>query len=242
MFNKIISSLWKAWFVFLMFLTALILPFLLLLSPILPFKANRYLAWLVASNWGRITVRTTGSRVIFEGRELLPKHSQLCFMGNHQGFFDIPAFLGYLGRPVGFIAKQELFKVPVLSQWMRQLPCVFIDKKTPRETIVSFQHSAEIIKKGCPIVIFPEGGRSFSDTMADFHLGSLKLPQMAGATIVPFAIKGTWRIYEIDKGIHPVTIRIRILPPITPQDPIYNDKTALLKHLEDLIRKNVEEM
>jgi len=192
--------------------------------------------------WARTTLLSTGSRVAVEGSENLPDHRNICFVSNHQGMFDIPLVLGFVGIPSGFIAKQELFKVTVLSHWMREIPCVFIDRGSARKAIESFQTSAEVIKSGHPMVIFPEGTRSKGDKMGDFHQGSLKLPAMAGATIVPLAIKGSWRVYEIDKNIHPVPLKLRILPAITPEDPIYNEKHNLTEHLHQLIESNLDQM
>ncbi|MGB3939685.1 MAG: lysophospholipid acyltransferase family protein, partial [Candidatus Cloacimonas acidaminovorans] len=96
-------------------------------------------------------------------------------------------------------------------------------------------------KKGNPMVIFPEGTRSRSDKIGNFHLGSLKLPIMAEATIVPLAIKGSWRIYEIDKRIHPATVYLKILPPIKPTDDIYKDKQKLSTYLHSQISQALEE-
>ncbi|MDD4309889.1 MAG: lysophospholipid acyltransferase family protein, partial [Candidatus Cloacimonetes bacterium] len=93
-----------------------------------------------------------------------------------------------------------------------------------------------------PMVIFPEGTRSRSDNMGEFHLGSLKLPSMANATIVPLVIKGSWRIFEIDKKIHKTTLSMRILSPILPDDLLYKDKHALSIHLHDLISENLISM
>ncbi len=217
-------------------------PFVMFIKLFLSRQAYRRLIHRLAAWWARMTLRFTGSRVSVGGRELIPSGQPLCFVGNHQGMFDIPAFLGHVGRPAGFIAKQELFKVPVISLWMKQIPCVFIDRKSSRKARESFQHSVALIQSGHPLVIFPEGTRSRSDHLGQFRPGALKLPLLAGATIVPFAIKGSWRVFEIDKRIHKTTIQLRFLPPIPPEDPIYKDKQALPEHLHELIRTALERM
>jgi 1-acyl-sn-glycerol-3-phosphate acyltransferase len=240
--NWILSVMWKVFFILFMFICLLALPLFLILKLFLSPRRYRRAAYWAGKVWGKVTVFSTGSRVIIEGRENIPQGVNLCFMGNHQGFFDIPCFLGFTGRPVGFIAKQELFNVPVLGQWMREIGCVFIDRKSPRKAIETFRTSAQLIRSGHPLVIFPEGTRSKSDSIGEFHTGSLKLASMADAVIVPFAIKGTWRIYEIDKNIHPIQVRICILPPIMPNDPDYNDKHVLADKLARQIRNTFESM
>ncbi len=236
------TLLWKLFFFSFMFFCMLAYVFFILLKPILP--AQVYQKWVqkVVRFWARTTLLSTGSTVSVSGMENLPDHRNICFISNHQGMFDIPMVLGFIGIPTGFIAKQELFKIPVLSHWMREMPCVFIDRSSARKAIESFAASAEVIKAGHPMVIFPEGTRSRSDKMGDFHLGSFKLPAMAGATIVPMAIKGSWRMMEIDKKIHKVQVKMRILPPIEPNDPLCKDKHALSNHLHSLISENLAEM
>ncbi|MDD4310452.1 MAG: lysophospholipid acyltransferase family protein, partial [Candidatus Cloacimonetes bacterium] len=199
------TLLWKIFFIlFMLFCLLAYLLFVILKLILPPAKYHAGVQWVVRF-WARTTLLSTGSTVNVEGKENLPQHSNICFVSNHQGMFDIPLVLGFIGISTGFIAKQELFKIPVLSHWMREIPCVFIDRGSARKAMDSFHKSAEVIKAGHPMVIFPEGTRSRSDNMGEFHLGSLKLPSMANATIVPSVIKGSWSIFEIDKKIHKTT-------------------------------------
>jgi 1-acyl-sn-glycerol-3-phosphate acyltransferase len=161
MLAKIKTYLWYALLIFFMLLCLFALPVYLLGKWLLP--PQRYLKMTLFARyfWGRVVVRSTGSKVSFEGLENIPtsttrQHSvdsdspslRLCYVGNHQSYFDIPAFLGWSGQPVGFIAKQELLRVPILSQWMRIINCVFIDRSNPRSAIESFKESAKVINAG----------------------------------------------------------------------------------------------
>lgn len=236
------TILWKTFFLLFMFLCLIAYLIFALLKLITPKKIYHGLVQKVVRFWARTTLLSTGSSVQVDGSENLPENRNICFISNHQGMFDIPLVLGFVGVPTGFIAKQELFKIPVLSHWMREIPCVFIDRGSARKAIESFAASAEVIKAGHPMVIFPEGTRSRSDKLGEFHQGSLKLPGMAGATIVPLAIKGSWRVFEIDKKIHAEKLKLRILPAITPDSDIYRDKRILSEHLHQLIETTLNEM
>ncbi|HNU53672.1 MAG TPA: lysophospholipid acyltransferase family protein [Candidatus Syntrophosphaera sp.] len=235
MFNKLTSILWKVFFVIMMLLLFIFLLFHLVSKLFLSPRRYRRLTWQVARVWGWFTMVSTGTRVKVSGRENIPLEGPICFMGNHQSYFDIPTLLGFAGCPMGFIAKQELARVPVLKQWMVQLPSFFLDRDNARQAIKVFQAAAKVMKEGHPMVIFPEGLRAERGKVADFHLGSLKLAQMAGATIVPFALDGTWRMLEIDGNIHAARVNFTILPPVRPGDPIYDDKIALAAHLKSSI-------
>lgn len=236
------SLLWKMFFITFMLGCMLAYLVFIVLKLFLPPKTYHNWVQKVVRFWARTTLLTTGSTVSVEGQENLPEHRNICFISNHQGMFDIPLVLGFTGIPCGFIAKQELFKIPALSHWMREIPCVFIDRGSARKAMESFQRSAEVIKAGHPMVIFPEGTRSRSDIMGEFHVGSLKLPAMANATIVPMVIKGSWRIMEMDKKLHKTHLKMRILPPIEPDDPLCKDKHELSEHLHKLIATNLSEM
>ena len=240
MLNKITSLLWKILFIIVMLITLFCLPFKLLTKLFLSPGNYHRQTWQFGRVWGWITLITTGSRVELVGSENIPTSGPVCFMGNHQSYFDIPALLGFVGSPMGFIAKQELAKVPVLSQWMTQLPSFFLDRDNARQAVKVFKEAAQVIREGQAMVIFPEGLRGERGKVTDFHLGSFKLPQMAGAVIVPFAIDGTWRIMEIDGNIHAVKVKITILPPVRPEDPLYSDKIALANHLRSSIEACLE--
>jgi 1-acyl-sn-glycerol-3-phosphate acyltransferase len=235
------SLLWELLFCLSFLILLVIYIIYIVLKLILPRRVSRSILQGIAKFWAKIVILSTGSKVTVTGKENLPSSGNICFVSNHQGLFDIPLILGFSGIHTGFVAKRELFKIPVLSQWMKEIPCTFIDRRNPRKAIQTFQKSAELIKKGNPMVIFPEGTRSRSDKIGNFHLGSLKLPIMAEATIVPLAIKGSWRIYEIDKRIHSATVYLKILPPIKPTDDIYKDKQKLSTYLHSQISQALEE-
>ncbi len=235
------SLLWELLFCLSFLILLVIYIIYIVLKLILPRRVSRSILQGIAKFWAKIVILSTGSKVTVTGKENLPSSGNICFVSNHQGLFDIPLILGFSGIHTGFVAKRELFKIPVLSQWMKEIPCTFIDRRNPRKAIQTFQKSAELIKKGNPMVIFPEGTRSRSDKIGDFHLGSLKLPVMAEATIVPLAIKGSWQIYEKNKKIRSATVYLKILPPIEPKDDIYKNKHKLADYLHSRISQALEE-
>ncbi len=235
------SLLWEALFCLLFLLWMLLYILYIVTKLFLPRKISRRFMQLVVGFWAKTTILSTGSKVKVSGKEYLPAGGNICFVSNHQGLFDIPLILGFLEIHPGFIAKRELFKIPILSQWMREMPCTFIDRRNPRKAMQTIKKSAELIKKGNPMVIFPEGTRSKSNQIGDFHLGSLKLPVMAEATIVPLAIKGSWQIFEKDNKIRPATVYLNILPPVKPEDEIYKDQRKLAAFLRSSISQALEE-
>src|SRR5699024_1808110 len=99
--------------------------------------------------------------------------------------------MGYLGVPHGFIAKVELTKFPIVSQWMKEMKCIFMDRSDRRQSLQSIKEGINILKNGHSMVIFPEGTRSKSDAMGEFKAGSMTLATKSGVPIVPITISGS---------------------------------------------------
>lgn len=186
--------------------------------------------------WARyVFEKVTRSTVEVTGLEKIPQDRAVVFIGNHQGNMDIPLLFGYINKPMTFVAKAELGKIPLLSDWMKLLQCTFIERKSPRKSIQAIHDAAEGVKKGYSQVIFPEGTRSKGGPHHEFKAGSFKLAFMSGAPIVPVTIDGTWRIYEgqkkVKKGQH---VRLIIHDPI--------ETAGLSKEEQSKIHERVEKI
>jgi len=165
--------------------------------------------------WAKYMFKICKATVDVKGLENLPKDRAVVFIGNHQGNMDIPLLFGFIPKPMTFVAKAELGKIPLLADWMRMLQCTFIERKSPRKSMQAIHDAAAGVGKGYSQVIFPEGTRSKGGPHHEFKAGSFKLAFMSKAPIVPVTIDGTWKIYEankkITKGCH---VTLEIHPPI----------------------------
>ena len=189
----------------------------------------------VTGFWARNIIFMTGSRIKVSGRENLPDSDEICLIGNHQGYMDIPVVLGYVPRRTGFIAKKELRKVPVLNLWMIALNCIFIDRKNARKSLTGIHRGISRIREGSTLAIFPEGTRSRGPCMNPFKTGNLKLIARAGVTIVPLTINGTYRVFEEKHRIHSSAITLHIHPAIPTSRLSEQQQAALPETLQQLI-------
>jgi 1-acyl-sn-glycerol-3-phosphate acyltransferase len=171
-----------------------------------------------ARKWARDLVKAAGAKVVVHGSENVPTDRPILFVGNHQSDFDIPIYLGYIPQPKGFIAKIELTKIPIVSTWMKKMHCLFLDRKNLRQSVLVMRQAVEFLKSGYSLVIFPEGTRSRSMSMADFKRGSLSIAQKANVPIVPVTIVGSYKLLEVNKGfiITPAEVEVHISEPIYP--------------------------
>lgn len=173
----------------------------------------RYAHW-----WGKVVLKATGSKVTVRGLENVPS-GPVVFMGNHLGIFDVMLLLGQIDKPIAFIAKKELAKIPIISSLMGHVGCLYLDRQDVRQAARTFSQAIRQIRQGLSMVIFPEGTRSQTGQIAEFKSGSMKLAIKAGVPIVPLRIEGTGRVFENNgHRIGPSQISLTVLPPVLPGD------------------------
>lgn len=166
--------------------------------------------------WGRGCLFLAGVTLKVEGTEHLPRHGAVVFMANHQSNFDIPAL--FAGLPVQFrwIAKIELFRIPLFGLVMHRTGYIPVDRSDRKKSLESLKEGARRIANGTSVVIFPEGTRSDDGNLLPFKKGGFTLAEQAGVPIVPVAIVGSGRIMAKHRRIiTPGTIRVIIFPPLT---------------------------
>lgn len=225
---------------FLFFLVLVSLVVVILPHYILKLLGLKRAARSLMKSLGRLTHRlailATGSRVELRGFDNLPEDAgRLCFISNHQSYFDILLIIGYMPVVPGFVAKKEIKRVPLLNLWTMALGSVFIDRKNFRSAIESIKLGVRHIKAGRPLLIFPEGTRSRSGTMGTFKAGSFKLAFDSDAVIVPLTVNNTYKIFEDDGKINGADITLTVHPPVETAGLGKDEKKALVGELEKII-------
>lgn len=217
-------------------LSMVFLPGIWILS-LLPFKkAEKNYLIAICSLWARLIYAVAGVKVVLRGRANIPSHDRICFISNHQSYADIPLFIGFLGRRIGFITKRELIKVPILSLWMKSLHCIFIDRGQGRQALRSIDQGMEQIERGESMVIFPEGTRGKDGKMKPFKAGGILMVARRKVSLVPVTIDGLYRAYELTKRITPCTVTMTFHPPIEGGDFSREEQKALPRRIEAQVR------
>jgi 1-acyl-sn-glycerol-3-phosphate acyltransferase len=167
----------------------------------------------IVQKWVISQVKWSGSRFHIKGMENLPKNKPVVYVANHQSIFDIGVFLGYMPWPKGFMAKVEILKLPIIRSWMKEIKCVFLDRKDIKKSAQAIMDGVNHLKNGHSMVIFPEGTRSRGKAPNPFKGGSFKLPVRAKVPIVPVTIDGTFRACEANNyWIKPADIYVTVHP------------------------------
>ena len=161
-------------------------------------------------------LKLTGGSYVLKGAENLPTEGNVLYVANHQSYMDIPAVMAAIERPIGFILKDDLTKIPFFDKWIEQMQCVPIARGEARKALEAILKAAKILKTGHNIVLYPEGTRSKDGTLLPFKAGSLKAAQRGNAMIVPMAIDGACDV--MPRGsfiIYPKQITVTVFPPIS---------------------------
>ena len=195
---------------------------------------------ILTGAWARHVLWVVGARVTVRSEGPAPRERVLCVVSNHQGFADIPVAVGYVPRKVGFIAKQELTRLPVLSWWMRAMDCVFLKRTSAQHALRVIRRAVERMKGGRSMIVFPEGTRSRSRRMRSFKAGSMKLPKDAGAAVLPVTIDGTYRVFEEEGRIKPTEVSVT-LHPVVPAETVGSlSRRELAELLQQRIARPLE--
>lgn len=169
-----------------------------------------------ASRMARQIVRLTGSRITIKGAENIPKSGATLFVANHQSYMDIPVMMSVIERPVGFVAKEELGRIPFFAQWIVYMKCVLITRGDTRKALVAILQAAKLLQQGHSLVLYPEGTRSIDGSLGEFKAGSLKAAQKGKAIVVPVAIDGARNIMPRNGfWMYKSDVTVTILPAIS---------------------------
>jgi 1-acyl-sn-glycerol-3-phosphate acyltransferase len=141
--------------------------------------------------WARMILRTSRVRLRVIGLENIKRGTPYVLCVNHQSHMDIPIVLAAMPFQFRFAAKKELFRYAFLGWHLRRSGHVPIDRDNPRAAVKSLREAAETIRKGTPVVIFPEGGTSLDGRILPFKGGGFMLATKSEAAAVPITIRGS---------------------------------------------------
>lgn len=192
-------------------------------------------------NFARRCLKVAGTKVEIEGLENIPEEATLTVY-NHQSLFDAFILIACIPNTTCMVAKKELEKVPLISDWMRAGHCLFIDRSSPRAGMQVIHKGVEHLKNGINVTIAPEGTRNYGKELHEFKGGAFIMATKAEAPILPVIIDGTHKIYEANGNrIKPAAVKVRILPPIPTKGMSRPEQKALPEQIRTLIQTTLKE-
>lgn len=179
----------------------------------LPDPLNRNIVWRVCQTmWGLFC--GVWFRFRTQGLDRMPAGGGGLLLINHQSYLD-PLMVGLpLRRPVSFLARDSLFKVPVVGWILRNTYVMPINREAASTS--SLREAIRRLQHGFLVGIFPEGTRSATGEIGELRPGFLALLRRAKVPVFPVGIAGTYQ--ALPRGawfLRPVKIQIVYGDPIT---------------------------
>lgn len=160
------------------------------------FSRTGNIVHLIARIWGRGILLVSRIRVTVQGLAHIEPLRSYIYMSNHQSNFDIPVLLAHLPVQFRWLAKAELFKIPIFGRAMRGAGYVSIDRFNRESAFKSINEAAAKMKDGVSVMIFPEGTRSLDGNIRPFKKGGFVMAVDTGVPIVPIILQGTRPIMD----------------------------------------------
>lgn len=156
-------------------------------------------------------------RLLFrvEGRstEEVPRHGPVLLVANHASILDPPLVGGVVPRPVSFLAKAELFRIPLFGALIRRLNARPVRRGGGDAS--ALRDALRLLKEDRALLIFPEGTRGAEGTVRPFKAGAGMLAVMSEAPVVPVLIQGSGNAWPKGRTLpRPGKVTVTFGPPL----------------------------
>lgn len=184
-----------------------------------------------------------GVKRTYYGLENIPKDTPVLYVSNHRGYFDILVTYSIVPGLTSFISKKEIQKVPIVSNWMMYMKCLFLDRKDVKADLKTILRGIEQIKEGYSIFIMPEGTRNHTDKLLPFHEGSFKFAQKTGCPIIPVSITNTDDAFEKHfPWVGKANVTVVFGKPINMNDLLPEEKKFIGAYSQKIIQENLDKI
>ncbi len=196
----------------------------------------------IIRGWSRVWLAVSGTKLEIEGAENIDPNRSYVVVANHLSALDIMACLLAVPLPIRFLAKKELFRVPVLAQGMRMVGIIEVDRQA-RGAVHSEvnRQSRELIEKGRSLIIYAEGTRPRNGVMKPFKKGAFTMAISSGLPILPLSIHGSYEAWPPGKPlVRGGVITVVLDKPVETEGMTASDTGYLRDQVREVIAGRVE--
>lgn len=151
----------------------------------------------IVRSWATVWLKAGGVKMVVSGAENVDTSVSHVVVANHLSNFDIMVCFAAIPLPIRYLAKKELFKIPILAPAMRAIGIVEVDRQARSAALASInEQAAKVIERGHSLIIYPEGTRSRSSDIAPFKKGAFTMAVSSGMPVLPVTIHGAWEAWK----------------------------------------------
>jgi 1-acyl-sn-glycerol-3-phosphate acyltransferase len=198
----------------------------------------------LARTWSRAWLVAAGCPLEVRGRENVDRDQVYVVVANHLSILDVMASFLAVQVPIRFLAKKELFSIPILAQAMRSIGIVEVDRAARSAVHERVnQQARSLVESGRSLIIYPEGTRSRDGSLRAFKKGAFTMAVAGQIPILPVTLHGTYQAWPPGRSlIRGGKITVVIDPPIPTAGAAKEDITRLTDEARAIIGKRLEEL
>lgn len=156
---------------------------------------SRTITWAMRT-WAHVFVWLGGMRVTLEGLDHLDPERSYVLVSNHLSNMDPPFHIAKVPVSIRFLAKKELFRIPLFGPAMRAIGIVETDRQAHASAHRDINRGVDrAIDLGASLIVYPEGTRSRDGELHPFKKGAFRIAVDHGLPVVPVAIRGTREVW-----------------------------------------------
>ncbi len=165
----------------------------------------------IIRSWSKLFLTTAPLTLEIHGQEGIDPNRQYVFVANHLSNFDIPVMFSTIPVPIRYLAKKEIYRIPLVAQAMNRIGIVKTDRQAGGAAHALINEGvAAATARGHSLIIFPEGTRSKDGKLGSFKKGAFRIAIANQLPVVPITVQGTWEVWPPDAKMffpgHAVTI------------------------------------
>ena len=206
------------------------------------FDRDKWLVGKMSRIWARWVLWSMGIAYEIRGMEHLSYERQYIFISNHESAIDVLLGVACLPYNIIFLAKKELFWIPVFGWAMHAAGMIKIDRQNQEKAKQSVNHAVkQLVNSRFSTLLYPEGTRSEKGEMQNFKKGGFILAIRSKLPVVPITIIGASSVLpKKSLTLHKGNIKLIIDAPIKTADLHEKDKNKLLTQCRNVIIQNKE--
>ena len=191
--------------------------------------------------WARMILRGTGVRVRVLHAERFAGRSAV-IAPNHESFYDILVLFHILPMRFAFLAKRNLFRIPILGWSMHAAGFVPVDRGEHRRGTATIDAALRRLGRGSSLIVFPEETRTRTGELLSFKAGAALLAIRSGLPLQPIGIAGTFGVQR--RGgftITPSEVAVAVGEPIPVEGLTIRDRNEVTARLRERVAALREE-
>ncbi len=198
----------------------------------------------VIRGWSRAWLWASGTRLEIEGQEHIDPERSYVVVANHLSALDIMACFLAVPLPIRYLAKKELFSIPVLAQGMRAVGIIEVDREARSAVHGKVNRQAkQLLEKQRSLIIYAEGTRPRDGSMKPFKKGAFTMAISGGLPVLPLSIHGTREAFRPGQvWVRGGPVKVVIDAPIETEGMTPADTGSLRDRTYEIISERVREM